>query len=47
MKYNIREHGPDNWGISNTAIVKRLELHLRLITELMDRMENLERKMMK
>jgi hypothetical protein len=42
MKVNIREHGPDNWGISNTEIVKRLDLHLRLIYEIMGRIEKLE-----
>jgi hypothetical protein len=42
VKVNIRPHEDAYTGISNTAIVKRLELHLRLIHEIMGRIEKLE-----
>jgi hypothetical protein len=42
MKYNIRPHEDAYHGMSNTEIKKRLDLHLRLIHEIMGRIEKLE-----
>jgi hypothetical protein len=42
MKINIRPHGPDVWGISNTEIKQRLEYHSKLIDDLIKRIEKLE-----